>query len=506
MELSMDFQSFDVCAVTYTGTGRQSLDTDIVLPDYCGDIKRILHCETSAQLHSVGQDGERLRAEGETVIRLLYINDDNQPDCFAQHLPLSVVVSVPALDANAVITARAATDYLNCRALNPRKITVNGTVSVHFEVLARTQQTSIRQISEMEQQSQTVTVSALRALTQKTFDLSETVSIGTNQESIGKLLHLEATPLITGSETVDDKLLLKGNLSVDILYLTEDGALQRFNHALPISQIVEAAGLQPDSDPDIRVQLLSLYAQPKRDGADENRLLELAAKLSVLVQDFEEQTQNVITDCYAISGVLQPTFTDQCFLHRAKTLHLHLQNTQTVETGLDGAALLQHIHVQSMTAGAQTDAEETELSVQVLLSMLLKDKAGELRYLEKDVSLVLQEPLHFDADDAVFDPQVRVRILQTQMHDNGKLDVQLEMTADGSVFEKRTESVLTNAALDNTVQDAQSGLVLSFSKQGESLWDIAKRYRTREALILSENGLTEHVLQDDRLLLIPFAG
>ena len=213
-----------------------------------------------------------------------------------------------------------------------------------------------------------------------------------------------------------------------------------------------------------------------------------------------------ITDCYAISGVLQPTFTDQCFLHRAKTLHLHLQNTQTVETGLDGAALLQHIHVQSMTAGAQTDAEETELSVQVLLSMLLKDKAGELRYLEKDVSLVLQEPLHFDADDAVFDPQVRVRILQTQMHDNGKLDVQLELTADGSVFEKRTESVLTNAALDNTVQDAQSGLVLSFSKQGESLWDIAKRYRTREALILSENGLTEHVLQDDRLLLIPFAG
>ena len=144
--------------------------------------------------------------------------------------------------------------------------------------------------------------------------------------------------------------------------------------------------------------------------------------------------------------------------------------------------------------------------MQVLLSMLLKDKAGELRYLEKDVSLVLQEPLHFDADDAVFDPQVRVRILQTQMHDNGKLDVQLELTADGSVFEKRTESVLTNAALDNTVQDAQSGLVLSFSKQGESLWDIAKRYRTREALILSENGLTEHVLQDDRLLLIPFAG
>ena len=506
MELSMESQSFDMCAVVYTGTGRQTLDTDFVLPDYCGDIKRILHCETTVQLHTVGQDGERLRAEGENVIRLLYINDDNQPDCFAQHLPLSVVVSVPELEADAIITARAATDYLNCRALNPRKITVNGTVSVNFEVYARKQQTSIRHIKEIEQQSQAMPVSALRALAQKTFDLSETVSIETNHAPIGKLLHQEAAPQITGSETVDNKLLLKGSLTVDILYLSEDGALQRLTHALPISQIVEAAGLQPDSDPDIRVQLLSLYAQPKRDGADENRLLELAAKMSVIVQDYEVQTQNVITDCYATSGTLQPTFSEQSFLRRAKVLHLHLQNSQTVETGLDGAALLQHIHVQSLNTTIQTDAQDTELSVQVQLSMLLKDKARELHYLEKDVSLQLHETLRFDADDAVFNPQVHVRILQTQMHENGSLDLQLELTADGTVFEKRTESVLTNAVLDNTVQDASGGLVLSFSKQGETLWDIAKRYKTREALIRAENGLSEQVLQEDRLLLIPFAG
>ena len=73
MDLSMEFQSNKVCAVVFSGIGRQSVASDFTLPDYCGDIERILHCSGFVQLHTINANGDRLQADGEIEIRLLHI-------------------------------------------------------------------------------------------------------------------------------------------------------------------------------------------------------------------------------------------------------------------------------------------------------------------------------------------------------------------------------------------------------------------------------------------------
>ena len=76
MELSMEYQSNNVCTVAFSGTGRQPISSDSTLPDYCGDIERILHCGACIQLHTVNAAADRLRAEGEIELRILYLTSD----------------------------------------------------------------------------------------------------------------------------------------------------------------------------------------------------------------------------------------------------------------------------------------------------------------------------------------------------------------------------------------------------------------------------------------------
>jgi LysM repeat protein len=73
---------------------------------------------------------------------------------------------------------------------------------------------------------------------------------------------------------------------------------------------------------------------------------------------------------------------------------------------------------------------------------------------------------------------------------------------NGSVFQKQTEQVLTDAAVLEEQTQPPAELVLSFVKEGESLWQIAKRYRTTVASIREENDLSEDTLPEDRMLLI----
>ena len=46
-------------------------------------------------------------------------------------------------------------------------------------------------------------------------------------------------------------------------------------------------------------------------------------------------------------------------------------------------------------------------------------------------------------------------------------------------------------------------LTLYFAAKDESLWDIAKKFRSRTELIQQENQLTEDVLRQQTILLIP---
>ena len=52
-------------------------------------------------------------------------------------------------------------------------------------------------------------------------------------------------------------------------------------------------------------------------------------------------------------------------------------------------------------------------------------------------------------------------------------------------------------------RDTSPALVVYYADEGENVWDIARKYCTSMDLINDENDLTEEVLSEPRMLLIP---
>ena len=504
MDLSMEFQSNKCCATVFSGTGRQAISTDFTLPDYCGDIERILHCNAAVQLHAVSENSDRLRAEGEIEIRLLYQSDEEKLAVFEQHLPLSVTLPVNEQSQNVLVRAKAAVDYLNCRALSPRKLNLNGSVSVQFEVLQENEETLVSSLAGCEVLPQQITVSSLVSLQQRSFDLSETVSLPAELPDVGGLIHVNGLPVIGSTEAVDDKLLLKGDLQLDVRYLTPEGTLQRMQHALPISQVLDAPGVSADSRLDISVDPLSVYAQPKRDGADDLRLLDFAVKLSVTIRAYETKTLTATVDCYAPHGYLQPQMTTRAFSTYLKQLQLSLQQEEMIETGLVRCEVLDTAILQ-IKPKTSADADTVHVESDVSLLLLVRDVNGGVYAFERSVTLNLTEPLHLDADDVRFSPQVHLQIVSAQPDADGNIRVVLAEQATGNLYAVQQISVLANAQMCENDAQPDCQLILSFAKAGEALWSIAKKYRSTVSLIQRENDLSDDVVAEDRLLLIPTA-
>lgn len=76
MELNLQRQTVTVNEAVYSGAVEQPLECDVLLPDYCPDIQKILRCEVSPSLLSAPVSGEKLTVDGMAVVHLYYLSED----------------------------------------------------------------------------------------------------------------------------------------------------------------------------------------------------------------------------------------------------------------------------------------------------------------------------------------------------------------------------------------------------------------------------------------------
>ena len=68
-----------VCAneVVYDSVVEVPLENDVILPDYCPDIVKVLKCTVNACVSSTQVQGRQMTLEGMCTVHLLYLGEDS---------------------------------------------------------------------------------------------------------------------------------------------------------------------------------------------------------------------------------------------------------------------------------------------------------------------------------------------------------------------------------------------------------------------------------------------
>ena len=103
-------------------------------------------------------------------------------------------------------------------------------------------------------------------------------------------------------------------------------------------------------------------------------------------------------------------------------------------------------------------------------------------------------------------PPVTVQSCSYTLTGSDSVTLQTELLLSGQVLQQTVCTLLTDAQIDPETRlpdGGQYALRLYFGQAGESLWEIAKRYRTAESAIREENDVPADVLTAPQMLLIP---
>ena len=505
MEIKKD--TFSFCELFTRSKCEQAVSLEINLPDYCSDIKKILKCTVKAGISNVSVSGENVNLSGTAVTRLIYVGENEKIDCLEHTDALSCSTRIKDMPENPLIKAVTRTDYINCRALSQRRISVSGNIGAAVYVYRENKKEFPCHIDspDMECKKEKKTVSNLICQTEKTFDLSETVALDKDREDIGKILRSDCTVKLESKKAVADKLLIKGELCCEILYTdSEKNGIVKVTHSMPISQILGVGGITEKSDIQLSLAPSQFTVSAKNDSAGRCRLLELAARVSAVVRCREDKEIEIIKDCYSTRYEVTGDYKNAEFHTCAFNGEREIPFEETVYFSDGNIAEIKDMWCSGDECRMSGGEKAAEGECDFLLHGIYTDSDGSCRYAEKNLSAKVGVPLKAKGEKTDCDCDITVTSLSWSDAGGGKVKIK------GTVLLNCYASVCSESRFLSDIRQSEKekeqkypALCICYARKGEKIWDIAKHYNTTESLIKNENGIKDEMTDKEMMLMIP---
>lgn len=508
MEYNLKKDNVNFFRTLYEGGTEVGIDTQINLPEYCRDAERILKCFVTPNITSCRISGDRVTVEGEAVIRTVYISDDGTVECCEQSVTFSKYAEVHDMDNECNAIAYATSEYVNCRVVSRRRLSVNGSINVHFSVtsLSSVQVATETEGGGVETKKEKFTVDMPIAQCRKLFEIGETAELSQSDFPISSVIRVDATADINSVKCIADKMLIKGDMTVNVFYRAdaETNSSVHFKHIMPISQIVELAGVNENSICDCTVTVSSVNATAKADSKGETRLIDIAVKAFMCVEAYENREITLITDGFSTEYEVDAEYKNIELLQRI----CDYNETKSVRSSVDISNLniseIEDTTCRKLDGTAVNDGEKIVANFGADIGILYKDSESEYAYIERTVDFSFDFPMKGTDKDISVSPSFSVADISCATVGSDKLEVKMSVNILMPVFERVQVYACTEIQPDENRKKTESAnaLTVYFADAGEKLWDIAQKYNTTIGILKSENDISQDILSEKTMMII----
>ncbi len=511
MDYSLLKKEVSLSETVFEGNCEQPIDLDFNLPDYCPDIQKILKCQVYPKIYTRNISGDRLDVDGCSVVKILYVDAVKKSVRCSEHtLPFTCSFNLKTTPQNAIVLTQTKPEYLNCRALSPRRLDIHGAFSITAKVICTSQEDVVFDIAEDDVQvkKEKYLVSEVTGCVQQFFTIDEDLEIKDNNAPLEALLRSDVCVFLTENKVINDKMMIKGEVALKMLYLSDlnTGSVDVLEYLVPISQIFDVDGLEENSLSNVKLDLLNYDIRVRNDLSDNNTVISLEAKLCVTADTYCNREVEVITDAYS-------TKYDIDLVYGQKTLsNLHMLITDsclakdTIEVSSAGIMKVLDLWSEQCVCKAVVENGQIAIAGKVNICVLALDQEETPFYTERTVDF--NYPIATDADitKLAVHPLSQVSSISYRLNGASSVEVRCDIKITSPVFENQTVRAIVEASANEEhlrKKDNSVALTLYYTDENENVWNIARNYCVCCENIKMENDLIDDIIPNGKMILIP---
>ena len=510
MNLKINRENLSVSEKIYDGVGEQSVELDYILPDYYPDIFKLIKCSIAPSITSYSINGDTLNYDIVADVKILYCaENDNSIHCISQRLNYSKSLNIGSGANNPTVTIQPKSDHINCRVVNKRRIDMRGAVSIKINVTGESKQEAICDIFGMNVQVKKIPIDymAKKMTSEKMLAVSDEIEMNASKPPVSDIIRTDVKLSETSNKIIANKLVVKGDAEVKILYTGGDG-VETMSFSVPYSQIVDMEGIDESFCSDVKVSPVYCDIVPAAGPEGQNTKLRYEMKLYIKCCAYKTVPISLVSDIYSTSFPCEFASAKMSVDQPPVSINERFQNKLVLETEENGISQVYDVWCTAKNINVSIDSEKNLIKVSGMLccQAMVKNENSIPSVIEKDSAFeheITCDKLMESSSAEIF---VRGTECSYTLSDTNSISVRIDITLNGELYMSSDFDAVTDVEIDDSVKITRDGdyaIKLYYGVKDEQVWNIAKKYSTSVNAIMEENNLDSDCLTENGMLLIP---
>ena len=483
------------------------VETDEIVPDIKPDILNIIAVDSNVCVTKKEIMERKVKVEGVVHAYISYLADDEMGNVRCIHSEISFIEMIDCENMNDTmdLVTNVEIKSINVKILNGRKINIQIELCANLQVYSNENIQMIRElkdIDDLQRLNQTYQVNSLVGKG-NTFSYANEIIKLEKTDNLLDIMNVKINMINPETKISYHKVLAKADAQIKIVYITDDNRINTASAIIPMMSFIEIPDITEECQCDITYQLKNMNVQPN---AAEEHSINVDLEFSVNCFASQERNIELIQDFYSPSKELEYSQETMQLLRDKNQLRdiYHFQKQEVIQE-------LSNRKIYDVKVSPSITKQ------QILNGRVLYEGDLELTFFFATTeegnginSSKIREPFQF-------------QMATEQIKENSNIQTAIEVISQDFIV-MPDESINTKIDLEfqldlwNTEEirlisevreipekrREKHSIIVYYTKPGDSLWSIAKRFGSTIEAILQVNQIeNENMIFSGEQIFIP---
>lgn len=484
------------------------IEEDFVVPDIKPDILNSINTSGVVCIYKKEVLDGKLKMDGCVNTYIMYLADEEESTVRSLNVNMdfSHTIDFSKLEMGMMTQTNVAIKTIECRVINGRKINVRAILEIELNAYSNEELEFVQQvqnINDVQLLKENLNINSLFGSGNTKVYAKDTVMID-NIDDLAEIMKVNLEIKNKETKISYNKILIKADTIVKIMYLTGDNRICTKTSSIPVMGFIDMPNVTDDNLCEINFEMKNILIKPN---SIEEHSIYVEAEIEVMCNVFQEKNIDIIQDLYSpstnliynqrtIRGVIKKDELQELCQIRKKEIIENIDNKQIYDVDLSP-------NIINQTVLNDKIVYEGELELKIIFASSNGSGANEQ---------IIKLPFDYSINCIGIKPQTNVNTnLEITMQDfvvmsDGSIDIKVDLNFRVGIATSQTINVIQDINIEENRQEERYSIIIYFVKKDDTLWKIAKRFRSTVDLIVGLNGIEdEKNIQIGEQLFIPMS-
>lgn len=469
------------------------VEGDAIIPDIKPDILKSINTSGNVCIYKKEVLDGKVRIDGCINVNMIYLADNEESSIrgLTSTIDFTKIIEMNEAKLGMMLDCKILLKEIECKILNGRKVNLRSALDIDLKLCSNEEINfvqSVQNVNDVQILNKNFNINSLVGSGNAKVFAKDTIVID-GIDNLAEIMKTNIEIVNVENKISYNKVLAKADCAIKIMYLTDDNRINTVESKIPVMGFVDILNVTDDDICDVKHELKNLVIKP--NNVEEHSIYveaEIEFSLFVyqnrpleLIQDLYSPSMCLNTNCKKVNTMQgKRLLKDVCSINE-KQIIKEMRNEKIYDVDIRAMVKKQSILNDRIIF-------EGELNVNFIYSNTESSRID-----TKNIVIPFNHNMSCDGinQSSKVDFNIETNNKDIIVMPDESIEVKIDLNLLVDISKNVEINIINDIQLEENRDNEIYSIIIYFVKPGDTLWNIAKRFRSTVEDIVKINGIED---------------